>query len=75
MIDITEPVRELIEKFEESVEPHIAMVVERVTRRKQRFAERFERKLADCQEEAKSKKEPNFMSVDSQGAGEPSDHS
>lgn len=54
MIDITEPVRELIEKFEESVQPHIAMVMERVTRRKQRFAERFERKMAEHQEEAKS---------------------
>ena len=75
MIDINEPVRELIEKFEGSVEPHIAMVMERVARRKQRFAERYERKMAERQEEVKSKKEPNWMSVESPAPLEASEDS
>lgn len=73
MIDINDPVHDLIEKFEGSVEPHIAMVMERVARRKQRFAERYERKMAERQEEVKSKKEHNWMSVESPAALEPSE--
>ena len=51
---MNQPVQELIEKFEGSVEPHITKVMERVARRKQRFAERFERKMAERLEEVKS---------------------